>query len=176
MELIIRCSLAKASFQAPQGFHLHLTQTPIIQQTFGHGQTQPFTSITFAQVQSVNTTVSTTVTAVNATLSKRYVTLNSTLDNGVPAQNMSLPWRNAMTTTPTVLAVKYNDYMICRNGSYPTISGVTQNVSNVISLTSANWTYCKVNLNPDQRHSWLNNMVESHIHPLAKRNYHIRWI
>ena len=103
-----------------------------------------------AQVQSVNTTVSTTVTAVNATLSKRYVTLNSTLDNGVPAQNMSLPWRNAMTTTPTILAVKYNDYMICRNGSYPTISGVTQNVSNVISLTSANWTYCKVNLNPDR--------------------------
>jgi hypothetical protein len=96
-----------------------------------------------AQVQSVSTT-SPTVTAVNATLSKRYVTLNATAG----AQNMTLPWRNAMTTTPTVLAVKYNDYMICRNGSYPTISGVTQNVSNVISLTSANWTYCKVNLNP----------------------------
>ena len=82
---------------------------------------------------SVNTTVSTTVTAVNATLSKRYEILNSTLDNGVAAQNLSLPWRNAMTTTPTVLAVKYNDYMILRNGSYPTLSGVTQNTSGVIS-------------------------------------------
>jgi hypothetical protein len=95
---------------------------------------------------SVNTTQA-TVTAINATLSKRYEILNSTLDNNVPAQNISLPWRNAMTTTPTVLAVKYNDYMICRNGSYPSLTGVTQNVSNVISLTSANWTYFKVDIN-----------------------------
>ena len=93
-------------------------------------------------VVSENVTTHTTVTAVNATMSKRYEFLNPT------TQNQTIPWRNNMTTTPTVLAVKYGDYMIFRNGSYPTISAVTQNASGVITLTSANWTYCKVNLDP----------------------------
>ncbi len=74
--------------------------------------------------ENVSTTVPGT-TAVNATMGIRYETLNAT--GG--AQNMTLAWRNAMTTTPTVLAVKYNDYMICRNGSYPTLTGVVQNTS-----------------------------------------------
>ena len=100
-----------------------------------------------AQTQSVSSTAA-TVTAVNATMGKRYETLNATLQGGAPAQNMSIPWRNTMTTAPTVLAVKYNDYMICRNGSYPTLTGATQNTTGNIYLQSANWTYFKVNLDP----------------------------
>jgi hypothetical protein len=99
-----------------------------------------------AQTQSISSTAP-TVTAVNATMGKRYEVLNATVVGNSQVQNLSLPWRNAMTTTPTVLAVKYNDYMILRNGSYPTLSGVTQNVSGVVSLTSANWTYFKVDIN-----------------------------
>ncbi len=100
-----------------------------------------------AQTQSISSTAPTT-TAVNATLGKRYNILNATFVGNTQAQNLSIPWRNTMTTTPTVLAVKYNDYMILRNGTYPTISAVTQNVSGVVSLTSANWTYFKVDINP----------------------------
>jgi hypothetical protein len=33
--------------------------------------------------------------------------------------NISTPWRNIMTLTPTVIAANYNDIMLCRNGSLP---------------------------------------------------------
>ncbi|MCW3998705.1 MAG: hypothetical protein NWE93_00515 [Candidatus Bathyarchaeota archaeon] len=85
--------------------------------------------------------VSTTVlgsTTVNATMSIRYEYLDAN------TQNVSLSWCRA---APTVLAVKYADYMLCRNGSYSSNSGVTQNTSGTVYVTSANWTYYKINLN-----------------------------
>jgi hypothetical protein len=33
--------------------------------------------------------------------------------------NISVPWRNTMTLTPTVIAADYNDIMLCRNGTLP---------------------------------------------------------
>ncbi len=90
---------------------------------------------------SENVTTTTTVTSVIAAQGKRYQTLNT------ETQNASLSWRNTMTQNPSIVTLRYGDMMICRNGSYPNLSGVTQNVSNTISLTSANWTYFAVNLN-----------------------------
>jgi hypothetical protein len=91
-----------------------------------------------------NSSSTTRVTAINATLAKRYEWIDPV------TQNITIPWRNNMTTPLTVLAVKYADYMICRNGSYPSLSGATQNVSGVISLVSTSWTYFKVNLDPNK--------------------------
>jgi outer membrane protein assembly factor BamB len=96
------------------------------------------------QTQSINVTTTTRVTAVNATIGKRYNWLDPY------TQNVSLPWRNNMTTTPTVLAVKYGDMMLLRNGSYPSLTGVRQNTSGTVYLQSANWTYFAVNLNPSK--------------------------
>jgi hypothetical protein len=88
--------------------------------------------------------VSTTTTAVIANQGRRYNWLDST------TQNMSISWKNQVqysSMTPTVVATYYNNIMICRNGSYPSLTGVTQNVSGTVSLTSANWTYFAVDLN-----------------------------
>src|SRR5450759_5194718 len=54
-------------------------------------------------------------------------------------------WRNTMTSTPTVVAAIYNDYMICRNGTYPSLTGAT-NLDG--SIVNANYTYFKVDINP----------------------------
>jgi len=125
--------------------------------TLGFDTTTTSTSANVSQTTYVNgvatttlTPVTTTTTSIIATQGKRYETLNWTMQGNAPAQNMSLPWRNTMTTTPTVLAVKYNDYMLCINGSRSSNSGVTQNTSGTIYTTMANWTYFKVNLNPDK--------------------------
>ena len=49
--------------------------------------------------------------------------------------------------------------MICRNGSYPSLSGET-NVYGVVWLT-ANYTYFKVDINPNIRNIRSSTMVES---------------
>lgn len=88
--------------------------------------------------------VSTSVTAVIANQGRRYNWLDST------TQNKSITWKNQAQYTNlsyTVVAAYYNNIMICRNGSYPGLTGVTQNVSNIVSLTSANWTYFAIDLN-----------------------------
>ena len=54
-------------------------------------------------------------------------------------------WRNTMTSTPTVLNAIYGDYMILRNGSYPSLTGQTNADG---SLVNANYTYFKVDINP----------------------------
>jgi hypothetical protein len=54
-------------------------------------------------------------------------------------------WRNTMTSTPTVVAAIYNDYMICRNGTYPSLTGATNPDG---SIVNANYTYFKVDINP----------------------------
>jgi hypothetical protein len=50
-----------------------------------------------------------------------------------------------MTSTPTVLNAIYGDYMILRNGSYPSLTGQTNADG---SLVNANYTYFKVDINP----------------------------
>jgi len=52
-------------------------------------------------------------------------------------------WRNTMSGSPTVLNAIYDDYMICRNGSYPSLTGATNSDG---SLVNANYTYFKVDI------------------------------
>jgi hypothetical protein len=58
-------------------------------------------------------------------------------------------WRANMPATgsgaPTVLNAIYGDYMILRNGSYPSLTGQTNADG---SLVNANYTYFKVDINP----------------------------
>jgi hypothetical protein len=83
-------------------------------------------------------------TVVVANQGRRYNWLDET------TQNFSIPWKNTpqyRNLQYSVVAAYYDNIMICRNGSYPNLSGVTQNVSGTISLTSANWTYFAIDLN-----------------------------
>ena len=58
--------------------------------------------------------------------------------------NISIPWHNTMTLTPAIVAVSYNDIMLCRNGSLPVGFANTQTPS----LTSQNpYTYFAVDVN-----------------------------
>jgi hypothetical protein len=59
--------------------------------------------------------------------------------------NVSISWRNTMTSSPSVLGAWYNDIMICRNGSLP---GVGARSSGVPAVDP--YTYFAVNLNPDK--------------------------
>jgi hypothetical protein len=56
--------------------------------------------------------------------------------------NVSIPWRNG-SPNPTVLGAIYDRYMICRTGSYPSLTGQT-NLDG--SLVNANYTYFKVDI------------------------------
>jgi outer membrane protein assembly factor BamB len=55
--------------------------------------------------------------------------------------NTSIPWRNTMTLSPTVIAANYGDVMICRNGSLPSMGLALSTVSYIP------YTYFAVNLN-----------------------------
>jgi hypothetical protein len=55
--------------------------------------------------------------------------------------NISIPWRNTMTSRPTVVAAWYNDIMLCYNGSLPT-SGFRRD-----AIVQEPYTYFAVNLN-----------------------------
>ena len=118
-------------------------------------QTLPinFTLTTIVNGVSTTTITPSTFRQVNASLGIRYDYIG---DSG--AQNRSLDWLNQMPKTIssqtglpslpfTVVAANYGNYILCRNGSYPSLTGVTQNVSNVISLTSTSWQYFLINLN-----------------------------
>ena len=59
---------------------------------------------------------STTTTAVIANLGRRYANLSQTA-----AQNMSLPWRNTGYSGASIVAAKYGDGMLIRNGSMPAV-------------------------------------------------------
>jgi hypothetical protein len=91
------------------------------------------------------TPVTTTTRAVNLQRGVRYDWLDPN------DQNLSLPWRNELPSSFSfsVVTAHYGDIMICRNGSYPRLTGQTQNVSGVVSLRDAEWTYFAINLNPD---------------------------
>ncbi len=89
------------------------------------------------------TPVTTTTRVVEANRGNRYDYLDDV------TQNKSIPWRNSLPSSLSfsVVAAFYGDIMICRNGSYATLNGQTQNVSGVVSLTSAEWQYFAINLN-----------------------------
>ena len=55
--------------------------------------------------------------------------------------NISIPWRNTMTSNPTVVAAWYNDIMLCYNGTLPSSGFRGSAVSN------EPYTYFAVNLN-----------------------------
>lgn len=62
--------------------------------------------------------------------------------------NVSIPWRNTLTTaqTPTVLAVFYNNMMLVRLGAYPVLTTAFG-----VSASSAPYTYLAINLNASRR-------------------------
>jgi hypothetical protein len=51
-------------------------------------------------------------------------------------QNQSIPWRNTIPNSPSILGTIYGDIMLCRNGSYPSLGS-----------DSTYYTYFAVNLN-----------------------------
>jgi hypothetical protein len=53
-------------------------------------------------------------------------------------QNMSIPWRNTMTTTPSIVGLIYKDIILCMNGSRPSSLAPTGNLP---------YNYFAVNLN-----------------------------
>jgi hypothetical protein len=60
--------------------------------------------------------VSTTTTEVQASSGDFYDYLDSN------TQNKSIPWRNTMTSSPSIRAAFYNDILLCMNGSYPSVT------------------------------------------------------
>jgi len=55
--------------------------------------------------------------------------------------SVPIPWRNTMSTAPTVIAANYGDIMICRSGSLPSMGLALSTVS------FTQYTYFAVNLN-----------------------------
>jgi len=60
--------------------------------------------------------------------------------------NISIPWRNTMTSEPVVVAAKYGDGILCYNGTLPSNGG------NMLQshVSSAPYTYFFVNLDPSK--------------------------
>jgi hypothetical protein len=58
--------------------------------------------------------------------------------------NVSIPWRNTMTGTPTVVYAFYNDMMLCYNYSLPSAG------TSFYAQSSAPYTWFAVNLNADK--------------------------
>jgi len=91
------------------------------------------------QTQTVNG-----VTSVIANQGRRYNWIDS------QTQNVSIPWRTQNQYSGfSVVAAYYNDIMICRNGTYPTLTGQMQNVSGVVSMASTSWTYFAIDINTE---------------------------
>jgi hypothetical protein len=57
--------------------------------------------------------------------------------------NVTIPWRNNMTTTPTVVKVLYNDLMLLQNGTLPSTGSMFMGTLSNMS----DYTYFAVNLN-----------------------------
>ncbi|MGD0449757.1 MAG: PQQ-binding-like beta-propeller repeat protein [Candidatus Bathyarchaeia archaeon] len=77
-------------------------------------------------------------------------TLTGTLDGSVSTGsntcydwNVSIPWLNTMTSTPTVVSANYNDGILCYNGTLPS------NGENMLfsAVSTTPYTYFFVNLN-----------------------------
>jgi hypothetical protein len=111
----------------------------------------PATVVNWTTTQIVNGVSQTVITQttsqfVNGSRGVRYDWLNPT------TQNQSISWRDTQPSnfSPTSLSVHYGDMILCRNGTYASITGVTQNTSSGSGLVLANWTYFAINLNPDK--------------------------
>jgi hypothetical protein len=93
----------------------------------------------------VNTTTyinnSITITSQNVTTSTTAINASySTGSRNRNDWNVTIPWRNNMTSTPTVLYAFYDNMLICRNGSLPALMG-----------SQAPYTYFAVSLKPQTR-------------------------
>jgi hypothetical protein len=104
----------------------------------GQGGNSP--SLVNASGSTISTPPSTTSTSV----------INASIFNSTDMQNrfdwnVSInSWRSTMSSAPTVLNALYNNIMICRNGSYPSLTGQTNADG---SLVNANYTYFAVDIN-----------------------------
>ncbi len=56
-------------------------------------------------------------------------------------QNQSIPWRNDMSSSPSILGAIYGDILLCRSGSYPSLTNIQE------GSTYTGYTYFAVNLN-----------------------------
>jgi len=110
---------------------------------FRPGTTQSGNSPSLAN--ATGGTISTPPSTTSTSLVNASIFDSSNLQNRF-SWNVSIgSWRNTMTSAPTVLNAIYGDYMICRNGSYPSLTGQTNADG---SLVNANYTYFKVDINP----------------------------
>ena len=55
-------------------------------------------------------------------------------------QNQSISWRNDMSPSPSIVGAIYGDILLCRSGSYPSLSSIQTDAS-------TGYTYFAVNLN-----------------------------
>ena len=124
----------------PQDYYLCLWNSSRFWQTGSMAerslQSQTFQS-NYSQTTYVNGVATTTLTPysytqVNASRSLFYEWLNPT------TQNVSIPWRNNQTGSPSIVAAFLGDMLLCRNGSYPSSVAPTGNPS---------YNYFAVNLN-----------------------------
>ena len=83
----------------------------------------------------LNTVTDSSGTYVPARSSFMYDDLNPI------TQNQSIPWRNTMSPSPSILGAIYGDILLCRSGSYPSLSDIQQ------GSTYTGYTYFAVNLN-----------------------------
>jgi outer membrane protein assembly factor BamB len=110
---------------------------------FRPGTTQSGNSPSLAN--ATGGTISTPPSTTSTSLVNASIFDSSNLQNRFSWNVSIASWRNTMTSTPTVLNAIYGDYMILRNGSYPSLTGQTNADG---SLVNANYTYFKVDINP----------------------------
>lgn len=97
---------------------------------------------TYSYVNNVVTTETVNYTAITSAVNASVWSLTDTHSRF--DWNVSIPWRNTMSSAPTQLTALYNNVMLCRNGSYPSLTGQTNPDG---SLSIANYTYFAVDLN-----------------------------
>ena len=121
------------------GFHpMDTDNSPVLQNATG-GTVNPQTGA-FTPTTITNPPSTTSQSIINGSV------FNSSLNTNRFDWNVSInSWRATMSGAPTILNAIYGDYMICRNGSYPSLTGQTNSDG---SLVNANYTYFKVDINP----------------------------
>jgi len=143
---------------APNYYLAQWNSTKMLRGTSYHpgesGNSPSFDTTSTTTYQWVNTTyyennvrltrsenVSTTTVSINASRGNRYDYLDPV------TQNISIPWRNTFSGSFSIIAAQTGDIMLCRNGSYPSLTGVTNNSTGTVTLNTASWQYFAINLN-----------------------------
>ena len=103
--------------------------------TTGTLPTGQSTSVPFGSTLTVNANVP--MNDLTLGLTGKYAQSIATYD-----WNISIPWRNTMPNTPTVVAANFGDVMLCRNGSLPTGFGASNS-----GTQQGPYTFFAVNLN-----------------------------